>query len=221
MKITKQCLINFDKTLLQILLEGHQYNPDDFRRKQCLTRMMRLIEQSRMLWHENTPYYEDALQQTWVYFCQNIFKLSAIDLFDPIHTSLINWLNQYLKLRLQDFDQDKDLTTVTSSKTIVTVCHTTVTSTNLFARQFNSSILKKTRYWVETDPLKELRKVHILNRPDIHAKALLSKRLLPEKSWREISAEFDSPISTLSSFYQQQCIPLLRTFTREQGLTVQ
>ena len=39
-------------------------------RQKNLTKIIRIT--SKKLWRESTPDYEDALQQTWIYFCQNM-----------------------------------------------------------------------------------------------------------------------------------------------------
>jgi hypothetical protein len=91
------------------------------------------------------------------------------------------------------------------------------TTANLAAPPDIPPILEQTRHWVETDPSGELQNIHVQNRKEVHCQALLLRRLPPEKSWEEISAEFDLPISTLSSFYQRQCMPRLRNFGQSQG----
>ncbi|MDJ0689538.1 MAG: helix-turn-helix domain-containing protein [Xenococcaceae cyanobacterium MO_188.B32] len=42
-------------------------------------------------------------------------------------------------------------------------------------------------------------------------------RLPPETSWQELSKEFGISISTLSNFYQRQCMPRLRNFAKSEG----
>jgi hypothetical protein len=60
-------------------------------------------------------------------------------------------------------------------------------------------------------------RTHIAGRPEVNAQVLILRRLPPEASWKELSAEFNLPISTLSSFYQRQCIPRLRKFGESEG----
>jgi hypothetical protein len=46
---------------------------------------------------------------------------------------------------------------------------------------------------------------------------LILRRLPPETPWKVLSEEFDIPSSTLSSFYQRQCLPRLREFGKSEG----
>lgn len=218
MRLMNQRMLPLDEQLRELLLEARQYPAGHLKRRQCLTQMVRLIEHSRKLWHEHTPYYEDALQQTWIYFCQNICEPGTGEQYDPDRSSMITWLNRYLKWRLQDFRirQHQNLARYASTPARATNNSQTITDT-LAAPPDTPPILEMTCQWVETDPEGELRKSHIQHRPDVSCQALLLRRLPPEQSWDKISEEFGLPISTLSSFYQRQCMPRLRNFGQTQG----
>jgi len=219
MQLTNQRMLPLEEKLRQLVLEARQYPAGHLKRKQCLTKIVRLIEQSHKLWHEHTPYYEDALQQTWVYFCQNICEAGTGEQYDPSRSSVITWLNRYLKWRLQDFriSRQKHLARCASVAPRAAMNGNTDITTNLAAPPNTPPILQTTRHWVETDPSGELQKAHIQNRPDVSCQALLLRRLPPEQGWERISEEFSLPISTLSSFYQRQCLPRLRNFGQSQG----
>ncbi len=78
-------------------------------------------------------------------------------------------------------------------------------------------IEEEVRTWAETDADGELRQTHIKNHPEITAQLLILRRLPPETSWEELSAEFGVKVSTLSMFYQRKCQPRLRKFGESQG----
>ncbi len=59
-----------EERLHQLVIEACSHRVGSAERQRNLTRIIRLI--NNKLWRESTPYYQDALQQTWVYFCQNI-----------------------------------------------------------------------------------------------------------------------------------------------------
>jgi hypothetical protein len=61
-------------------------------REDGLKMVIRIIEASDKLWRDSSPYYEDALQKTRLYFCRT---LSA---YGPTKASLITWFNNHLKL---------------------------------------------------------------------------------------------------------------------------
>lgn len=79
------------------------------------------------------------------------------------------------------------------------------------------SLLKDVMTWVETDPKGELCYTCVEGHSEVTCQELLRRRLPPGTSWKTLSAEFNLPISTLSSFYQQQCIPQLHKFSKAEG----
>jgi hypothetical protein len=210
-----------EEQLRQLVTEACSHRAGSAERQKKLTRIIRLI--SNKLWKENTPYYQDALQQTWVYFCQNICEGNTGEPYDPTRSSVITWLNFYLKRRLQDFyiDDQKRQALIVSNQTggqgSSDTNHTIDPIENLVAKPDVAFLLEEVRKWVDTDPEGELSRIHITNHPEVTAKVLILRRLPPEASWRSIAAEFNVSIPTLSSFYQRQCLPRLRNFGESEG----
>jgi hypothetical protein len=130
-------------------------------------------------------------------------------------------LNFYLKRRLQDFYIDdqkqkaKNVSTYVGKFELGETEHDTIE--NLAANPDVPLLLEDVRRWVETDPDGELSTIHITNHPKVTAQVLILRRLPPEESWKTLAAEFNLSISTLSSFYQRQCLPRLRNFGQSEG----
>ena len=210
-----------EEQLRQLVTEACSHRAGSAERQKKLTRIIRLV--SNKLWKENTPYYQDALQQTWVYFCQNICEGNTGEPYDPTRSSVITWLNFYLKRRLQDFyiDDQKRQALIVSNQTggqgSSDTNHTIDPIENLPAEPDVPLLLEEVRRWVKTDPEGELSRIHITNHPEVTARVLILRRLPPEASWRSIAAEFNVSIPTLSSFYQRQCLPRLRNFGESEG----
>jgi hypothetical protein len=210
-----------EEQLRQLVKEACSHQAGSAQRQKKLTRIIRLI--SNKLWKENTPYYQDALQQTWVYFCQNICEGNTGEPYDPTRSSVVTWLNFYLKRRLQDFyiDDQKRQALIVSNQTggqgSSDTNHTIDPIENLPAEPDVPLLLEEVRRWVKTDPEGELSRIHITNHPEVTARVLILRRLPPEASWRSIAAEFNVSIPTLSSFYQRQCLPRLRNFGESEG----
>ncbi len=206
-----------NEQLRQLVAETCSHPPGSLKRQQGLTKIIRLIERSKKLWQENQPYYEDALQQTWLYFCQNVCEGVTGEKYDPERSSVNTWLNRYLRWRLQDFRADE---VEKVKKTVSKVCRfdqTTDPIENIAASPDIPPIFEKVKNWVKTDPQGKLRSLHIQGRPDITCQVLILRRLPPETSWKKLSAEFGVAVSTLSSFYQRQCLPCLRKFGKSEG----
>jgi hypothetical protein len=209
-----------EERLRQLVTQACSHQAGSATRQKHLTNIIRLI--TNKLWKEHTPYYQDALQQTWVYFCQNICEGNTGEPYTPSRGSVITWLNFYLKRRLQDFyiDEQKQKAKIASSQTNQFSLGEEQTPNpveNLPANPDIPSLLEEVINWVQTDPDGELSSIHLTNHPNITVQVLILRRLPPEASWKDLSVEFNLSISTLSSFYQRQCLPRLRKFGETEG----
>ena len=61
-----------DEQLRCLVEEACKHPIGSRQRRQGLTEVIRLITKSGKLWWENAPDYEDAIQQTCLYFSRNI-----------------------------------------------------------------------------------------------------------------------------------------------------
>ena len=215
-------MVQFDEQLRCLVSEACGYPPGSPQRQKLLTQIIRLT--ANRLWRESTPYYQDALQQTWLYFCRNVCEGLTGKIYDPTYGSVITWLNAYLNRRLQDFytNQNREQATTVSPRvrqsTSGGIRETIDPVDNLPATPQAPPILEDLEIWAKTDSEGELRRTYIKGRPDVNCQVLILKRLPPEVSWRELSEEFELSIPTLSSFYQRQCLPRLRKFAELEGL---
>ncbi|MBN4005274.1 sigma-70 family RNA polymerase sigma factor [Nostoc sp. LPT] len=215
-------MVQFDEQLRRLVTEACRHQHGSPQRQKLLTQIIRLT--ASRLWRETTPYYQDALQQTWLYFCRNVCEGRTGQTYDPNYGSVITWLNAYLKRRLQDFylNQNREQATTvplrirqsTSGGTSETIDPVD----NLPASPQAPPILEDLEIWAKTDSDGELRGTYIKGRPDVNCQVLILKRLPPEVSWKDLSEEFGLSIPTLSSFYQRQCLPRLRKFAELEGL---
>ncbi len=177
----------------------------------------------KKLWRDSSPHYQDALQQTWLYFCRNVCEGATGQAYDPDLGSVTTWLNVYLRRRLQDFyrnQQRQQARTVSATFTqsrsgdeqqLINPIE------NIAAEPQAPPMLELVRNWVETDAEGELRSTHIQGHPQVNCQVLILKRLPPEVSWKDLAQEFGVSVSTLSSFYQRQCIPRMRKFAEIEG----
>jgi hypothetical protein len=207
--------------LHHLVTEACKYPAGSTQRQRNLTKIIRLI--TNKLWKENTPYYQDALQQTWLYFCQNICEGNTGKPYDPNRASVITWLNSYLRQRLHDFyvnnqkEQNRIILTPLDRSGSPNSDRTVNRVDNIPANPDIPPLLEEVKTWVETDPDGELGRIHITKHPEVTCQVLIQRRLPPETSWKTLSQEFNLPISTLSSFYQHKCLPRLRKFAESQG----
>lgn len=214
-------MVDLDEHLRRLVTQACQNPPGSPQRQKLLTQIIRLI--AHRLWRESTPYYQDALQQTWLYFCRNICEGTTGQIYDSNYGTVITWLNAYLKRRLQDFYLNQHREQAIKVPLRIHQSGSGETSEvldpldTLPATTETPPILENVSLWAQTDPEGELRGTYIKGRPEVNCQVLIIRRLPPEVSWKELSEEFGLSIGTLSSFYQRQCLPRLRKFAEEQG----
>ena len=203
-------------TLAQLVREACEYPHGSSQRQKKLTQIIRLI--NNKLWKENTAYYEDALQETWVYFCQNICEGKTAKPYDSEKASVITWLNNYLKWRLKDgyinIEKQRKRTAparVDENNRIIDPVDSLPAKPNV------PTILEEIENWVLQDPDNKLRQTYLDNHPQITCQLLILKRLPPETPWKTLAEQYEISAGTLSSFYQRKCKPLLREFSKFQG----
>ncbi len=212
-------MIPLDQQLKHLVTETCRHPHGSIERQKGLTSLVRLINRSQKLWRDSSPYYEDALQLTWLYFCRNLCEAStAKSAYDTDKSNVITWLNAYLKRRLQDMyiesqQQQQSLSIEKEDSNSVEIGQAI---DRVAAPPQPSNLLEQVRLWAEMDQTKVLRRTYIRDRPDVNAQVLILKRLPPETNWQLLSQEYTLPISTLSSFYQRKCIPLLKEFYEQQ-----
>lgn len=209
-----------EQQLEQLVTETCKHPYGSLGRQRGLTSLVRLINRSQKLWRDSSWYYEDALQLTWLYFCRNLCEaITAKASYDIEKSNVITWLNAYLKRRLQDMyieDQQKQKISISIDKEDSNGVVISQAIDCIAVSPQPSNLLEQLRQWVEKDQTKVLKRTYIRDRADVNAQILILKRLPPETSWQILSQEYSLSISTLSSFYQRKCIPLLKEFYEQQ-----
>ncbi len=136
--------------------------------------------------------YDEALNQTLVYVCQKIH------LYDPTRGGkFMTWVNfrldkqvldcyrQFNSPQTQTFSSLEDLEYVMETQQPQTATPT---------------LSAEVREFLEEDPENILKKEHIRGRPDVNFQ-VIALMLIAEKSWKEISAELNVSMGTVSSFF--------------------
>lgn len=208
----------FDREVRTLVVETCQHPSGSFQRNSGLTKLIQTIIQSRKLWYSHDSFYEDALQQTWLYLCRNLCEANTGKRYDPEKSQVTTWLNSYLKYRLLSFQQEIKQ----KKEREITPCAIAEEQTadpiqQLTAPPVTPPIWEETLNWVKTDPDGELSSTHIKNRADLTCQVLILRRLPPPTDWKTLEAEFKCSYSTLANFYKRQCRPRLRQFALTQG----
>jgi hypothetical protein len=208
---------DLDRQLRELVERACSHPPGSAIRQKALTQIIRTID--RKLWREYTAGYEDALQQTWLYFCRNICEATTGERYNPDRASLITWLNNYLKRRLQDVQigEHQARKDFVPSQRQGEDGETIDVIDRQPAPADVPPILEELRAWAAADADGTLTSTHIKGHPQVNCQRLILRRLPPETSWEQLSKELGIAIPTLSAFYQRKCMPKLHNFGESEG----
>lgn len=197
-----------DSHLKQLALEAQRHPPKTKRRQRALAKLLSAIQRSGKL---TRPYrgqfygfyediYAEAQQRLFCHICERI------DEYDS-QREVLQWANFLLQKRFF-INASRDVMP-TLPKGIDRKQITRLTIDDLdrnSPRELNAknspSLSQEVRQFIEEDPEGIFQKTHISDRPVANFQAIALK-ILSGYSWKEISAELNVKISTLSSFYQR------------------
>lgn len=195
----------------QLVVEACRHPMGSRQRQRYLTQLIR--EVSPRLWRESTPYYGDALQQTWEYFCKHL-----CDRYDATRASIAVWLNNHLKWRLIDWRNQAYEEAKREYRPRPNAEGAELDPVaQIPAPEYTPPLLELVRAWAEADRDGDLRNTHVRGYPQVNCQMLILRRLPPETNWKDLSSEFNQPVATLSTFYQRKCVPRLHNFGKSAG----
>ncbi len=209
----------FKAQILQLVQEACQHPRGSLERKRKLNKIIYLIQKSGKLSPAiRLPDAEEALQQTWIYFCQNLCEATtAKEAYNPNKGCVTCWLNVFLNYRLKDIYRKRQEMRIKTVSPLIGENGEEIDPVSLIpAPPEASPIIKDIREWLTTEA-KKLQRIHISDRPDINCRVLIERRFILEVAWKEISQDFGVSIPTLSGFYQRRCLPILEEFCKSQG----
>jgi DNA-directed RNA polymerase specialized sigma24 family protein len=134
--------------------------------------------------------YDEARQDLMLYVCQNI------DNYDPERGSVMTWVNILLERRFFKEAIPKILDKQGLKRMSLSDLD------NLAPPEESETLIEDLKECIDLDPENLFKKEYIENYPSANFQALV-KRRISGKSWKDISAEFDIKVSTISSFYSR------------------
>ncbi|MEG4497907.1 hypothetical protein QUB05_02225 [Microcoleus sp. F10-C6] len=192
-------------------------HPPGLKRSRLLHQLLTKMKNSGLIWKENLPYYEDALQEQWDFFSSNLCESRTGTQYDRTRGNVITWFNYYFKRRLQNWalKVDRENNRISSSKKIFKDGKQIEKIEDLPDRDRThlletAQLFTELQAWIDTDPDRVLSK-HVRGRPDITCQVVL-KGLSAGKSFTVLAAELSCSYSTLYAFHRVQCRPHLQTF---------
>lgn len=209
---------------LQRWVEIAQNHPSkSLERRQALTRLIALVQKSGRLWQGSTATredYEEALQKTWLWICTKIedYDPARVNVATGQRTTVIAWINATLKYRLLDLqiERQKNIQRQAVAQPSLTQDSTLDWIAQIPAPPAPDPLFSLIDEWLQANA-KLLSRIYVTDRPEVNCQAIIRHRLPPETDWKQLSQDYQVPISTLSNFYQRKCLPQLRTFLESQG----
>ena len=185
-----------DEQLKQLAILAQQHPPITQGRQLALRKLVNGIVQSGRLCHPQRgqfsgsyeDIYDEAVQELLLYICQNVEK------YKPERGSVMAWVNVLLERRFFKEAIPKILDQQGLQKMTLSDLD------NFLPPEETASLTEILKECVESDPENLFKKEYLQNYPAANFQALLQRRILG-KSWKEISAEFDINIKTISSFF--------------------
>lgn len=199
---------DIDRQLKQLALEAQQAPAKTHQRQRSLTRLVSLICQSKCLVRPYTgqfqgfynDIYADAQQRLLLYLCENI------DRYDP-EKEVLQWANFLMRKRFfVEASRDvmpttpKGLERSAVKRMTLDALDKKVPVDQQASRQ--PSLSEEVVQYIRDDCDGIFRKTHIVHKPQAHFQ-FIALQFLGGYSWKEISAELDVKVVTLSSFYQR------------------
>lgn len=188
----------------QWITKAFQSYLEDKERQIYLTRILSVLTQSDQLWSEDSPLYEKALQQALRQFCQD-FNTSTLNFEDYEEWSkLVQSFNRVLQQQFSQLQANPQDLKGFNRETFSSIKD---------SRNAVSSLTMQIYEWVRSDIKGDLKATHFPNYPAVNCQTLIERRLPPEQSWDDISADLGLSVTVISGFYQRECLPRLRRWS--------
>jgi hypothetical protein len=222
----------YDKHLSILLLAVIQASPGSQEKTKALNRLLIRLQKLPGIAKSSHPDYLMALSNTWQWVYRNIdnFSVNKSSFQDvTLEKALVNWINGYLRRRIQDLYLDKDTNHLSldanrqgdyesifsnnlESKLAVSTLSGLDAVIETERQLYNYKTASKIRLYIENDPDRLLESSHIKGNPLCNCKYLSERLLLKEKpdSLKVISEELNTPYQTLATRWSRNCLPLLR-----------
>ncbi|MEM6518163.1 MAG: sigma-70 family RNA polymerase sigma factor [Cyanobacteria bacterium P01_C01_bin.70] len=212
--------MTLDEQLKQLAVEAQQHPLKSPQRQRALARLLHAIARSRRLVR---PYqgrfqgfyddiYAEAQQRLFLYLCEEI------DRYDPAR-EVLQWANFLMRKR---FFVEASREVMPTAPKGMDRSHVKWTTLDVLDKQepmearsqATASISESIIQCIQDDQDGLFSSTHIWQKPDANFQHI-ALRFLGGYSWKEISAELDVKVVTLSSFYQRCLIrfaPVLKEY---------
>lgn len=211
-------MCNCNNTLSNLVQKTQPYPLDSKEYRINLTLIISEMQKSGRILRRNannSNVYEDALQNAWISFAKNLPK------YDSTQGCIFAWFNTILNRRITDeFGEIAEEIEHIQFPFLDKTTGEYINPLDLIPAPPKPSDLSNLReqihQWLQDDERK-LRRLHTRDRWQGNCYHLILKRVIDEKSWREISREIGIPHNTLDVHFKTHCLPCLREWLILEG----
>jgi hypothetical protein len=206
-----------DAQLSELVKAACQHPSGSSSRNREMTELIMLVQHDRRYFKgygANPDHYAEAESRAWLWIIRNIHK------YDGELSSLMTWINNRLRWDLttvqQEFVKQRDRTSSSSYFDPDTgEAGKSIIEEKLAAPGDGKWVLTQLHRWLAEEQGR-LEAIHVRHRPDVNCAVVIKEHLLKGQTFKEMSAQLSVPVSipapTISNFWYDKCIPLLREF---------
>lgn len=228
-----------DKELRQLIHEACQHSERSSERRRLANRIIYKMQQSGQIKLQGSDHYEEALQQTWIWFGKKICEFDPEKARNPEASTVIGWFKSTLRLRVRHRSNPAPPPLSTSqpfSDESKTTLEDSLEGKEPSPEEFAEAreLLEKIRTWLQAEKQKKkLQRMHVPKHAEANCYELAMKRLptwddqsqqfLDGKTWEQIVQELDvldgedreQLLRRVRRFYRNRCLRCLRDFLED------
>jgi hypothetical protein len=202
-----------DAQLSELIKTACQHPPRSPGRRAVMNKFIPLVQNDRRYYKgfgADPEHYAEAQSRAWFSILENI------DRYDAALSAPMTWINNRLKWDLitvqQEFVKHRDRHVSSSYFDADTgEAGKSVIEEKLAAPRDGKWVLTQLRRWLAEEQ-GHLEAIHVRHRPDVNCVVVIKEHLFKGLTFKEMSAQLDVPAPTVSNFWYEKCIPLLREF---------
>lgn len=199
---------NIDERLRHIALEAQTHLAKSRSRTRALTRLIQAIQESRKLCRPYQGQFQGFYEEIYAEAQQRLFAFMCdrIDDYDP-NRAVLQWANFLLRKRFFIEASREFMPVLPKGINPKDVKRLTLEGLDRMQQPETNAHLaplpsQEIRQYLEDDPTGAFREAYVTNCPQANFRDIALRRL-SGYAWKEISAEFNVKVPTLSSFYER------------------
>jgi hypothetical protein len=226
-----------DERLRELITAVCQHPQGTLERQKAMQRLLIQLQHLPGLLKSSHPDYLDALNHTWEWVSRSL--CSSFELRSPsLQTSLVKWVNGYLKWRIKDLYSAKATLALSldtpigdweaGEPLVDKLSETGLNTPSLSGLEGHIERLQREKIqrlglqlelYIQQDPEKKLCNCYPRAHPDCNCQMLSQRRYLqdPPDTFENIAQELNMKLQQLTNHWYGRCKPLLQAIATDLG----